>query len=377
MQMKNNIIHKMVSKKIADLHLPLITLIVITCTYGIVILYSAEGASMHPLVYKQLLNICVCMPLVVVIVFLDIRTIYKSAWIMYVVILLMLISVEMLGYTAKGGTRWIDLGIAKIQPSEPAKLVVVIMLARYFHSIAEQKVDKLRYLIFPIAATMLPAMLIIKQPDLGTGGIILIIASFVFFAAGVSIKKFLILFVGLCLSMPVLWAFLREYQKKRILVFLNPELDPLGAGYNILQSKISIGSGGIFGKGLGSGTQSQLEFLPEHQTDFIFASLSEDFGFIGGMILLALYSMIIYVSIGIAINAKSVFGKLLAIGVVSMFFSHIFINIGMVMGLVPVVGVPLPLISYGGTMIGSMLGGFALLMNVHVNQSVVIGKKFT
>ncbi len=175
--------------------------------------------------------------------------------------------------------------------------------------------------------------------------------------------------------MPVLWAFLREYQKKRILVFLNPELDPLGSGYNIVQSKISIGSGGLLGKGIGEGTQSQLHFLPEHQTDFIFASLSEDFGFIGGMFLIALYSFIIYVSIGIAINSKSVFGKLLAIGVISMFFSHIFINIGMVMGLVPVVGVPLPFISYGGTMMGTMLGGFALIMNVHVNQSVVIGKK--
>ena len=310
------------------------------------------------------------MPLVALIAFLDIRTIYKAAWILYIVILLMLIGVEILGYTAKGGTRWIDLGSIRMQPSEPAKLAVVIMLARYFHGIAEQKVDKMRYLILPIVATLLPAMLIIKQPDL------LIIAAFMFFAAGVSIKKFLIVFVGLCASTPILWTFLREYQKKRISVFLNPELDPFNSGYNIVQSKISIGSGGLFGKGLGAGTQSQLEFLPEHQTDFIFASLSEDFGFVGGMILLMLYSMIIYVSIGIAINSKSVFGKLLAIGVVSMFFSHIFVNIGMVMGLVPVVGVPLPLISYGGTMMGSMLGGFALVMNVHVNQSVVIGKKW-
>ena len=176
--------------------------------------------------------------------------------------------------------------------------------------------------------------------------------------------------------MPILWAFLREYQKKRILVFLNPESDPLSSGYNIVQSKISIGSGGLFGKGVGSGTQSQLSFLPEHQTDFIFASLSEDFGFVGGMFLLMLYSMIIYVSIGIAINSRSIFGKMLVIGIISMFFSHIFINIGMVMGLVPVVGVPLPLISYGGTMMGSMLGGFALIMNVHVNQSVVIEKRW-
>ena len=374
--MDHNIITHLISKKTSNLHLPLITLITLTCSYGLLVLYSAAGASIHPWVYKQLINIIVCMPLVALIAFLDIRTIYKSAWILYIIILLMLIGVEILGYTAKGGTRWIDLGIMRIQPSEPTKLVIVIMLARYFHGISEQNANKIQHLILPIIATLLPAAMIIKQPDLGTGMIILIIASFIFFAAGVGIKKFLIVFAGLCAFMPILWAFLREYQKKRILVFLNPELDPLGSGYNIVQSKISIGSGGLFGKGIGSGTQSQLHFLPEHQTDFIFASLSEDFGFLGGIILLTLYSLIIYVSIGIAINSKSVFGKLLAIGVISMFFSHIFINIGMVMGLVPVVGVPLPLISYGGTMMGSMLGGFALVMNVHINQSVVIEKKW-
>lgn len=374
--MSYDIIQQLIKKKTSNLHLPLIVLIAITCSYGLLILYSAAGAHIHPWVYKQLINILICMPLVALIAFLDIRTIYKAAWILYIVILLMLIGVEILGYTAKGGTRWINLGIMRIQPSEPTKLVIVIMLARYFHGISEQNVDKLQHLILPIVATLLPTMMIIKQPDLGTGGIILIISAFIFFAAGVGIKKFLILFGGVCLSMPILWTLLREYQKKRILVFLNPELDPLNSGYNIMQSKISIGSGGLFGKGVGSGTQSQLHFLPEHQTDFIFASLSEDFGFFGGIILLILYSLISYVSIGIAINSKSVFGKLLAIGVISMFFSHIFINIGMVMGLVPVVGVPLPLISYGGTMMGSMLGGFALVMNVHINQSVVIGKKW-
>jgi len=372
----NNIIYSLISKKISSLHLPLIALIAVTCSYGLLVLYSAAGANIHPWVYKQLIHIIVCVPLLVLIAFLDIRTIYRMAWILYIVILLMLIGVDILGYTAKGGTRWIEIAGMRIQPSEPMKLVIVIMLARYFHGINERDVDRMQYLIIPIIATLLPAAIIMKQPDLGTGGIILIIASFIFFAAGVSIKKFLVVFAGLCTSMPILWAFLREYQKKRILVFLNPELDPLGSGYNIVQSKISIGSGGLFGKGIGSGPQSQLHFLPEHQTDFIFASLSEDFGFLGGIILLILYSLIIYISIGIAINAKSIFGKLLAIGVISMFFSHIFINIGMVMGLVPVVGVPLPLISYGGTMMGSMLGGFALIMNVHLNQSVIIGQKY-
>ena len=372
----HNIIFQLIEKKLSHLHIPLMCFILTISCYGLLVLYSAAGGSIHPWAYKQLINIIICMPLVVIIIFLDIRTLYRYAWILYIIILLMLIGVEILGYTAKGGTRWLGVSSFRIQPSEPTKLMVVIMLARYFHSISHENINKLQYLILPLIATLLPVALIVKQPDLGTGLIIIFIASFMFFAAGVSAKKFIITGASIIASMPILWNFLKEYQQKRILVFLNPELDPLGAGYNIMQSKISIGSGGLLGKGIGSGTQSQLNFLPEHQTDFIFAVLSEDFGLLGGIILLLLYAMIIYISIGISMNSKSVFGKLLAIGVVSMFFSHVFINIAMVMGLVPAVGVPLPFVSYGGTMIGSMLGGFALVMNVHINQSVAIGKKW-
>lgn len=375
-QTKNNKLQELLRKKLAPMHWPLLSVIFLTCCYGLLVLYSAAGAEINPWASKQLINIIVCIPLAIIITFIDLRTIYKSAWILYIFMLLILISVDVMGYTAKGGTRWISLGFGKIQPSEPAKLIVIIMLARYFHGISEQKVNQLGYLISPIIATLIPAILIMKQPDLGTGGIIVIVAASIFFVAGVGIRKFIVLFLMICFAMPILWNFLREYQKKRILTFLNPESDPLNAGYNIVQSKISIGSGGIFGKGIGAGTQSQLEFLPEHQTDFIFASLSEDLGLVGGIILLILYSAIIYMSVGIAINSKSIFGKLLVIGVISMFFSHVFINMGMVMGLVPVVGVPLPLISYGGTMMGTMMGGFALILNVHINQSAVIGKKW-
>jgi len=374
--MPQNIVHNIIQNKISNLHFPLATLVAVTSFYGLLVLYSAAGGNINPWVYKQLINVIISAPFVCTIIFIDIRAIYKMAWIIYIVTLIMLIGVEIIGYTAKGGTRWIDLGIIRIQPSEPAKFSIIIILARYFHGISVYNINKISHLVVPIAITLLPAALIIKQPDLGTGIVILIIATCIFFAAGVSIKKFLFMFVALLTSMPIIWTFLREYQKKRVLVFLNPGLDPLNSGYNIVQSKISIGSGGIFGKGVGNGTQSQLEFLPEHQTDFIFASLSEDFGFVGGIFLIALYSMIIYASVGISINSKSVFGKLLAIGVISMFFSHIFINIGMVMGLVPVVGVPLPLISYGGTMMVSMLCGFALIMNVHLNQGVNVSKKW-
>jgi rod shape determining protein RodA len=196
-----------------------------------------------------------------------------------------------------------------------------------------------------------------------------------FFAAGINYWIFIGGFMSLAILAPILWHFLYDYQKKRILVFLNPELDPLGSGYNIIQSKIAIGSGGIFGKGFGHGTQNQLEFLPEHQTDFIFASLAEELGFAGCTLLLLLYGVVIYIAISIAINARSVFAKLLVIGVTAIFFFHAFINMAMVMGLMPVVGLPLPLISYGGTMMASMLIGFGLIMNAHVNQHMTVSRR--
>jgi rod shape determining protein RodA len=302
----------------------------------------------------------------------DLRILYKLSFVIYFLILILLILVELKGYRAMGATRWITIGSFRFQPSEPAKLALVFMLAKYFHTISEEKTNRLLYLIAPILATLVPAMLVIKQPDLGTGIILVSIAIAMFFTAGVSVWKFAFLGIGAISSAPIIWVFLREYQKKRIMVFLNPEYDPKGAGYNIIQSKIAIGSGKIFGKGIGNGTQSHLNFLPEHQTDFIFAAMCEEFGFVGGAFLLTLYALIIYISIAVAINAKNMYGKLLVIGIVSIFFSHALINISMVMGLMPAVGVPLPLISYGGTMIVSMLCGFAIIMNVHINRNTLL-----
>ncbi len=366
----DNAFQLMMRRKISNLNFPLISLITITCFYGLLVLYSAAGGNIYPWCYKQFIHVVICLPIVIIIAFLNLRTLYQFSWLIYFIIALALIFVEISGYTAMGGTRWINIAGYRFQPSEPAKLAIVMMLARYLHNVSEKNINKLQYLIIPICSILFPAALIIKQPDLGTGLILIIVSISILFAAGVSIWKFVTLGVASILSIPILWTFLREYQKKRILVFLNPELDPKGASYNIIQSKIAIGSGGIFGKGIASGTQSHLDFLPEHQTDFIFASLSEEFGFIGGIFLLLIYSAIIYVSIAVAMNARSVYGKLLVIGVISIFFSHIFINIAMVMGLLPAVGVPLPLMSYGGTMMGSMLGGFGIIMNVHINRDM-------
>lgn len=328
---------------------------------------------MHPWAYKQLINFLIFMPLAIFIAFIPLNFIFRCAYLPYIVVLLMLIAVEAFGYTAKGGTRWMELGGIRLQPAEPAKIAIVLMLARYFHQMTLDEIASFRKLLMPATILIIPVALIIKQPDLGTGSLTLMVGAAMFFAAGINRWIFGAGFAGAAVFAPILWHFLYDYQKKRILVFLNPELDPLGSGYNIIQSKIAIGSGGIFGKGVGGGTQNHLEFLPEHQTDFIFASLAEELGFIGGSLLLLLYGIVIYIALSIAINARSVFAKLLTVGVTAIFFFHAFINMAMVMGLLPVVGLPLPLISYGGTMMVSMLVGFGLIMNAHVNQHVIVG----
>jgi len=366
----NNAFQNLLMAKVAKFNWHLLFFVFITCIYGLIALYSAGGGSFHPWAYKQLINILLCLPIILFISFINIRILYHYSWVVYLLVLICLIYVEISGYRAMGAQRWVNIGPLRFQPSEPAKIAIILMLARYFHNLSHINISKISHLILPISMVLLPAALVIKQPDLGTGIIILIVAASIFFAAGVSIWKFVFIGSVGIISMPILWQFLKEYQKKRILVFLNPEYDPQGAGYNIIQSKIAIGSGKIFGKGIGAGTQSHLSFLPEYQTDFIFAAMCEEFGFVGGIMLLILYAAIIYVSIAIAINARNIFGKLLVIGVISIFFSHIFVNISMVMGMMPAVGVPLPLISYGGTMIGSMLGGFGIIMNVHINRDV-------
>ncbi|BDU60369.1 hypothetical protein FLA4_07790 [Candidatus Rickettsia kotlanii] len=266
-----------------------------------------------------------------------------------------------------GGKRWIDIGIVKLQPSEPIKIAVVLMLARYFHSLTIDDLTKFHKVIIPIIGVLIPALLIIREPDLGTGMIVLIVSAIIFFAAGFRIKYFIILGLAVLISLPIAWNMMYDYQKKRVMVFLDPEHDPLGASYNIIQSKIAIGSGSLFGRGLNQGSQSHLDFLPEHQTDFIFATFAEEFGFIGGIFLLILYFILITISLLIAANCREIFSKLMVIGITSILFSHVFINIAMVMGLLPVVGVPLPFISYGGTMITSMLIGFGLVMNAQVH----------
>lgn len=360
--------HKNYFEQLKRLPITLILLISLLCSIGFIVLYSAANSNFQPWAYKQIINFCIFLPLAIIIALVDLRIIFRLSYIFYFCVLALLVAVELFGSTAMGGKRWIDIGIVKLQPSEPIKIAIVLMLARYFHSLAPDDLTKPHKIIVPIIGVLVPAFLIIREPDLGTGMITLIVSAIIFFAAGFRIKYFILLGIAALVSLPIAWNMLYDYQKKRVMVFLDPEQDPLGASYNIIQSKIAIGSGGFFGRGLNQGSQSHLDFLPEHQTDFIFATFAEEFGFLGGMFLLILYFSLITISLLIAANCRSVFSKLMVIGITSTLFSHVFINMGMVMGLLPVVGVPLPFISYGGTMMVSMLMGFGLIMNAQVNQ---------
>jgi rod shape determining protein RodA len=305
----------------------------------------------------------------------DVRQLMRWAYPVYVIVFILLVAVEVRGSIGMGAQRWIDLGFFQLQPSELMKISLVLALGRYFHGASLEDVGRPFYLVPPMLMVFAPAALVLKQPDLGTALMLIAGSGVIFFMAGVRLWKFGVV-LGLAVgAVPIAWGFLRDYQKARVLTFLNPENDPLGSGYHILQSKIALGSGGVFGKGFLQGTQSHLNFLPERQTDFIFTMMAEEFGMAGGLILLALYVVVLIYGFAIAIRSRHQFGRLVAIGITTTFFLYVFINIAMVMGLIPVVGVPLPLISYGGTAMLTLMIGFGCLMSVHVHRDVQMGRR--
>ena len=354
-------------KKFHQIPFTIVFLVALVACFGFILMYSAAQGSFYPWAIRQIIHFAIFMPIMILISLVELKTWYRSAYLLYYLALFLLITVHLLGYTAMGATRWINLGIIKLQPSELMKICIIFALARYFHDLNYKPIT-LKDLFIPSIMLLLPAILIIKQPDLGTGLILLMLGVIIFFIAGVKRWVFIVGFIGISVALPIIWQFLHEYQKNRILTFIDPERDPLGSSYNVIQSKIAIGSGGFFGKGFMKGSQSQLQFLPEHQTDFIFTMLCEEWGMLGGIILLLSFSILIFYCYIIALNSRSIFGKLLALGVTTMFFLHVFINIGMVMGLLPAVGVPLPLLSYGGTIMMTILIGLGLVMNVHIHS---------
>ena len=339
-------------------------------------LYSAANGSWDPWAKRQMIRLGIGLVAMLVLALIDIRIWMKYAYFMYFASLMLLLAVEYQGLMGGGAQRWLNLKFFLLQPSEVMKISLVLALARYFHSSTINDVERIPYLIVPIIMVLIPAGLIIRQPDLGTALLLIMIAGIMLFVVGVQMWKFGVIFASGLIAIPIVYKFfLHDYQRNRVKTFINPDNDPMGAGYHIIQSKIAMGSGGVFGKGFMQGTQSRLDFLPEKQTDFIFTMLGEEFGMIGGLILIGLYMILVAYGIIISVRSQNYFGRLVAIGVTVNFFLYMFINMAMVMGLIPVVGVPLPLISYGGTALLTLMVGFGLIQCVNIHKDVIIGRR--
>lgn len=341
---------------------------------GWTMLYSAASGNANDWANKQLFSGITILCISIVVGVLSTRYIFKFSYYFLMLCILLLIAAEVMGHTAMGAQRWLKIGVITIQPSEITKIGVILALSRFFSQLTLQQISQIKNLIIPIFIVLLPAGIILRQPNLGTTMIIILISSTLFFAAGVRIRVFAIAIAAVLISLPIIWTHMHDYQKKRVMTFLEPEKDLLGDGYNIMQSKIAIGSGGIYGKGFLNGSQVQLSFLPEKHTDFIFTILAEEFGFYGVIFMLCLYAFLIYLIYLIALRTKQQYSKLICIGVASMIFFHVFINIGMISGILPVVGTPLPLLSYGRSNLITTIICIGLVFNADLyrNQSRVL-----
>lgn len=355
---------------LAGLHLdlPLLTGLILLCCFGLIVLYSASDQSMAKM-QAQAIRLALAFGVMIALAQVHPATLRRwSPWV-FTAGVLMLVAVLVIGEIGKGAQRWLDLGLFRFQPSEMVKLAVPMMIA-WFLAEARLPPSPGRLTIAAVLIAV-PVLLIFKQPDLGTSLLVASAGIFVLFLAGISWRLIGFLAALAAAAAPALWYLMRDYQRQRVLTFLNPENDPLGAGYHIIQSKIAIGSGGLYGKGWLNGTQSHLEFLPERSTDFIFAVLAEEFGLIGILILLSLYLFIILRGLYIASRAHDTYGRLLAGSLTLVMFVYLFVNTGMVSGLLPVVGVPLPLVSYGGTSLVTLMAGFGILMSIHTHRKLL------
>lgn len=339
------------------------------------LLYSVSGGNFYPWAFNQAFRFSLSLCFLILISMTHLRWWMHYAYVIYAIGLILLISVSVFGQVKMGAQRWLNFGLLKLQPSEIMKISLILALSRYFHGASLEEIKSTKFIIIPTLMMLVPVLFILEQPDLGTALMLVFATGAIFYYVGVQLWKFIVLISGAVLSFPLLWSFLHEYQKKRILTFLNPEKDPTGTGYHITQSKITLGSGGFLGKGYLNGTQVRLSFIPEKHTDFILTVLGEEFGFLGVLILCILYSIIIGFGFYIAHRCHSFFGKILATGLTINFSLYVFINMAMVMGLMPVVGVPLPLMSYGGTAMMTLFIGFGLIECVHINREMVIGRR--
>ena len=346
----------------------LIWLVALICTIGVVTLYSAAGGLMSPWATKQGITILAFFGLAVAISYVPESFIKQMTFPGYIAILVLLIAVEMVGFVGKGAQRWIDLGFIRLQPSEFMKPAIVVVLARFYELLPAGDIRKWRAIWPAVALIGVPWALILVQPDLGTATMVLLGGVAVMFVAGVPMRVFLIPAGILGAAVPIVYQFMHGYQRKRIDIFLNPESDPLGAGYHITQSKIAIGSGGIFGKGFLNGSQSHLDYLPEGHTDFAFATWVEEWGLLGGALLIFAFAAVVIWGLRVSANAKSRFAQLTAAGLTATIFFYSSINLMMVMGLAPVVGIPLPLVSFGGSAVMTVMICLGILMALERQQ---------
>ena len=347
-----------------------VLLILLLGAVGYAALYSAAGGSPRPYAGPQTIRFAAGLVMMLVLALTDVRLIEKLAWPLYAGAMALLGLVLRFGHVGKGAERWIDLAGVQMQPSELAKIALVLVLASVFRNTSWRRMGNPLFLILPALLVALPVGLVLKEPNLGTAVIIALVGGTVILAAGVRLWQVAILVAPLPFGLNIAYHHLHDYQRARITTFLHPEHDPLGAGYNIIQSKIALGSGGMWGKGFLQGTQSQLDFLPEKQTDFIFTTVAEEFGLVGGLSLMALLLLLILGGMAMAIRSRNQFGRLLALGISVNFSLYCFVNLSMVMGAIPVGGVPLPLVSYGGSAMLTVMFGFGLLMSVYVHRNV-------
>ena len=359
-------------QKIKELDYVLLICIIILSFLSLLVMYSTDGGDILYHTKSHFIKLIIFFPLMMLIAFFNIKYWHTFAYIFYFLIILLLVWVSFFGLKASGSQRWMNLYLFVLQPSELMKIAIILALAKYYHRIKIQNVNSLTSIILVLTIILIPVILVISQPDLGTSVLIALSGLIILWIAGIRVKYFIFSLIISVISLPFIISFLKPYQKLRILTFLDPDRDPLGAGYQIIQSKIAIGSGGLNGKGFLKGTQSYLDFLPEKHTDFIFTLFSEEFGFIGSVALLILYTIIIIRIIRIGVLSRSNFSKLFCFGFAFSIFIYIIVNLSMVLGLLPIVGSPLPIMSYGGSSMLATMIGFGIVLSAKINHRQII-----
>ena len=359
-------------QKIKNLDYILLISVILLSVLSVFVMYSTDGGEILFHTKNHFVKLAVFFPLMIFVAFFNIKFWHNFSYIIYFIVILLLIYVSFFGIKSSGSQRWMDLYLFVLQPSELMKIAIIMCLAKYFHRIKIENVNSFTSITIVLSIIIIPIIFVISQPDLGTSILIALSGLIILWLGGMKIKYFIYSFITFLISLPFIISFLKPYQKLRILTFLDPDRDPLGAGYQIIQSKIAIGSGGLNGKGFLKGTQSYLDFLPEKHTDFIFTLFSEEFGFIGSVGLLILYSIIIFRIVRIGSISRSNFARLFCFGYAFAIFIYIVVNLSMVLGLLPIVGSPLPIMSYGGSSMLATMIGFGIVLSAKINHKQMI-----